>query len=72
MQVAKARYDQRRLTYADPKTGEHKPLKRVVGWKTNDNGTVTFVNDPREADQYASEIASTLQACQPDPTAKAG
>ncbi|QUY45627.1 filamentous hemagglutinin N-terminal domain-containing protein [Acaryochloris marina] len=72
MQVAKARYDQRRLTYADPETGEHKPLKRVVGWKANDNGTVTFVNDPREADQYASEIASTLQACQPDPTAKAG
>lgn len=72
MQVAKARYDQRRLTYADPRTGEHKPLKRVVGWKTNENGTVTFVNDPREADQYASEIASTLQACKPDQTAKAG
>ena len=72
LKVAKARYDQRQLTYADPKTGEHKPLKRVVGWKTNENGTVSFVNDPREADQFASAIASTLQACQPDQTAKAG
>lgn len=72
LQVAKARYNQRQLTYADPKTGELKPLKRVVGWKTNPNGKISFVNDPRKADQFAPAIASILQACQPDQTAKAG
>lgn len=66
LEAAKARYDQRRLTYIDPQTGERKPLKRVVGWKTNPNGTITFVNNPVEADQYAPAIAARQKACQQD------
>ncbi|MGR3279006.1 two-partner secretion domain-containing protein [Acaryochloris marina NIES-2412] len=66
LEAAKARYDQRRLTYVDPQTGERKPLKRVVGWKTNANGTITFVNNPVEADQYAPAIAARQKACQQD------
>lgn len=66
LEAAKARYDQRRLTYTDPQTGERKPLKRVVGWKTNANGTITFVNNPIEADQYAPAIAARQKACQQD------
>ena len=69
--AAKARYDQRQLTFVDPKSGEIKPLKRVVGWKTNNNGTITFVNDPREADQYAPAIAQS-QACHSNQQAKSG
>lgn len=72
LQAAKARYDQRHITYVDPETGEIKPLKRVVGWKTNPNGTITFVNDPRAADQYAPAIAAQLKACLTDQQAKAG
>ncbi|QUY45969.1 hypothetical protein [Acaryochloris marina] len=72
LQAAKARYDQRRLTYVDPATGEIKPLKRVVGWKSNPNGTITFVTDPRAADQYAPAIAAQLKACHTDQQAKAG
>lgn len=66
LKAAKARYDQRRLTYIDPQTGERKPLKRVVGWKTNANGTITFVNNPVEADQYAPAMAARQKACQQD------
>ncbi|MGR3278975.1 two-partner secretion domain-containing protein [Acaryochloris marina NIES-2412] len=72
LQAAKARYDQRHITYVDPETGEVKPLKRVVGWKTNPNGTITFVNDPRTADQYAPAVAAQLKACHTDQQAKAG
>lgn len=72
LQAAKARYDQRQLTYVDPATGEIKPLKRVVGWKSNPNGTITFVNDPRKADQYAPAVAAQLKACHIDQQAKAG
>ncbi|NJK52773.1 MAG: filamentous hemagglutinin N-terminal domain-containing protein [Leptolyngbyaceae cyanobacterium SU_3_3] len=64
LQAAQARYNQRHINYVDPESGEIKPLKRVVGWKTNKNGTITFVNDPREADQYAPAIAAQLKACQ--------
>lgn len=64
LKAAKARYDQRRLTYIDPESGEIKPLKRVVGSKKNKNGTITLVTDPREADQYAPAMSAQLKACQ--------
>lgn len=64
LQAAKARYNQRKLTYVDPESGKIKPLERVVGSKKNKNGTVTLVTDPREADQYAPAIAAQLKACQ--------
>jgi filamentous hemagglutinin family protein len=66
LEAANARYAQRHMSYIDPETGEKKPLERVVGWKTNPDGTITFVSDPKEADQYAQEIATQQNSCSTD------
>lgn len=63
LEAANARYAQRHMSYIDPDTGEKKPLERVVGWKTNSDGTITFVSDPKEADQYAQAIVSQQHVC---------
>ena len=68
LDAANARYAQRHLYYIDTETGEKKPLKRVVGWKSNHNGTITFVADPRKADQYPEAIAAARQTCAPEQT----
>ncbi|MGR3278911.1 two-partner secretion domain-containing protein [Acaryochloris marina NIES-2412] len=63
LEAANARYAQRHLFYIDTETGEKKPLKRVVGWKSHGNGTITFVSDPKEADQYPAAIAAAQNTC---------
>lgn len=63
LEAANARYAQRHLFYIDTETGEKKPLKRVVGWKSHGNGKITFVSDPKEADQYPAAIAAAKNTC---------
>lgn len=63
LEAANARYAQRHLFYIDTETGEKKPLKRVVGWKSHGDGTITFVSDPKEADQYPAAIAAAKNTC---------
>lgn len=63
LEAANARYAQRHLFYIDTETGEKKPLKRVVGWKSHGDGNITFVSDPKEADQYPATIAAAKNTC---------
>lgn len=63
LESANARYAQQHLFYIDTETGEKKPLKRVVGWKSHGDGTITFVSDPKEADQYPAAIAAAKNTC---------
>lgn len=66
LDAANTRYAQRHMQYIDTETGEKKPLERVVGWRSNGDGTITFVSNPREADQYQEAVAVAQHTCAPD------